>query len=238
VNGILDESFIRSVVKPPGRAVWIHRPDTGQTAGVAIFLDAELYLHRVDARAVLDRLVGSSAIAPMTAVFVSSNGAAARHSDYTCDADYGVFLSQDVIPWVGDRYLGRGVGKVIIVGLSLSGLAAAHAAVTQPHNFHAAICQSPSFWWNDERFGSDPPLATPVAPALWVSVGDQEIERGVSHPPSGMWQAASQVDACQRGCDAFRAVGYSINHRVFSGGHDPACWADDLALALLWVASV
>jgi hypothetical protein len=39
----------------------------------------------------------------MTAVFVSNNGAAARHSDYVCDTDYGAFLSQDVIPWAPRR---------------------------------------------------------------------------------------------------------------------------------------
>jgi iron(III)-enterobactin esterase len=122
----------------------------------------------------------------------------------------------------------------IVVGLSLSGLAAAHAALAHHRQFRAAICQSPSFWWNDEQFCSS--LPQPVGSAFWVSVGDQETTRGISHPPSGMIQQTSQIEACQRGCDALKAAGYNVNYRVFQGGHDPARWREDLVLALPRVA--
>lgn len=236
-NGMLDEGFVPSTDKPPGRRVWSFSPGPGQAAWAAIFLDAELYIERVDACAVLSQLEKSKSIAPMIAVFVSNNDAAARHSDYICDTDYGAFLVRDVIPWICNHHSGNAGDKLIIAGLSLSGLAAAHAAVTHPNYFRGAICQSPSLWWNSERFRSSLPPATKASPALWVSVGDEETEHGVSHPPSGMYQGASQIDACQRGCDALMAAEYRVKYRAFNGGHDPSCWQKDLALALPWVES-
>jgi hypothetical protein len=122
-HGALEEAFVSSAAKPPGRRVWKMRPETEQPFCAAIFLDGELYIERV----------------------------------------------------------------------------------------------SP--------------------PGFWVSVGNQETERGVSHPPSGMLQQTSQIEACRRGCDALRAAGYNVNHRVFEGRHDPERWREDLVLALPWVTS-
>jgi enterochelin esterase-like enzyme len=60
----------------------------------------------------------------------------------------------------------------------------------------------------------------------------------VSHPPSGLRQETSQLDSCRRGAEALRAAGHTVSHRIFAGGHDPACWKKDLALALPWALSV
>jgi enterochelin esterase-like enzyme len=236
-HGALEEAFVSSAAKPPGRRVWKMRPETEQPFCAAIFLDGELYIERVEAVPVLRQLQASGSIPPMLAVFVSSSSAAARHVDYTCDADYASFLSQDVVPWLLNSQAEVDCNHVTVVGLSLSGLAAAHAALTHHVEFRAAICQSPSFWWNDERLCSSLPKAIGSPPGFWVSVGNQETDRGVSHPPSGMLQQTSQIEACRRGCDALRAAGYNVNHRVFQGRHDPERWREDLVLALSWVTS-
>ena len=124
----------------------------------------------------------------------------------------------------------------MLIGLSLSGLAAAHATLTTGR-FRAAVCQSPSFWWERERFASSLGAASTGAAAFWVSVGDLETESGVSHPPSGLFQGTSQLDSCKRGSAALEAAGYPVSFRVFQGGHDPMCWREDLALALPWATS-
>jgi predicted alpha/beta superfamily hydrolase len=104
--------------------------------------------------------------------------------------------------------------------------------------FRAAVCQSPSFWWNQERFAMSLPLASGVSPAFWVSVGDLETDCGVSHSPTGLFQAASQRDVCERAAAALRAAGYKLSHPMFHGGHHPECWREDLAAALRWAAAV
>jgi enterochelin esterase-like enzyme len=231
---IMQEGFVQSTRKLPGRRIWSLLPRYGRAAVQLVFLDAELYIERVGAPQVLHQLEEQGLIPAVAAVFVSNVSAAARHVDYVCDTDYAYFLAHDLLPAIVST---QTIGRVILIGLSLSGLAAAHAAVTTGL-FHVAICQSPSFWWAEERFTSTLSPASKHAPALWISVGDQETTAGVAHPPTGLLQMSSQHDSCERGAAALREAGYTIAYRLFEGGHDPACWRDDLALALPWVLSV
>jgi enterochelin esterase family protein len=203
----------------------------GATSAI-LFLDGELYWDRVDAPSVLQRLTESRKIPPTTAWFLSGNGAAARHVDYVCNSAFAEFVAGEVVDRIRTEH--PNVGQIVLAGLSLSGLAAAHIATRFPNAFRAVICQSPSFWWNDGRFADEFPVAPTSSPPIWVCVGDQETERGVSHPPSGLVQNASQIDGCDRVCESLRTKGYDIAYHYFFGGHDPACWRDDLALALPW----
>lgn len=170
----------------------------------------------------------------MQAVFVSSNDAVSRHADYVCSSAYATFLADAVVPWIVSHRTEGERDRIIVVGLSLSGLAAAHAALTFPDRFESAICQSPSLWWNAEQFRTGLAVARKSGPAFWISVGDQETTCGVSHPPTALFQASSQMAACERSNEALIEAGYSTHYRVFEGGHDPECWRNDLALALPW----
>lgn len=231
----MDEDFVASTSKPPGRRLWIDRR-TAAPARLLVFLDAELYLERVQAVEVVRQLEENGVIPPVASVFVSNNGADSRHADYVCDRDYARFLTDELLPFIFGRHPQMPSDQVVLVGLSLSGLAAAHAAIVTGR-FRAAVCQSPSFWWEQERFAATLPRPGNPAAAFWVSVGDLETESGVSHPPSGIFQGTNQRDSCDRGSAALRAAGYVVSHRVYHGGHDPACWREDLALALPWAVS-
>jgi enterochelin esterase family protein len=234
-NESMDEDFVRSDLKPPGRRIWTQASAGAYAKQLLVFLDAELYVERVSAGELVKQLQECGQIPPAVAVFVSNDGAAARHADFVCDAAYADFLSRDLVPHVLAKHSVHSEATVLI-GLSLSGLAAAHATLTTDR-FGVAVCQSPSFWWEGERLAS---LLTPVdgrAPKFWVSVGDLETDRHVSHPPSGLFQATSQRDSCERVSAALGAAGYEVAYRLFQGGHDTACWRDDLALALPWATS-
>jgi enterochelin esterase family protein len=232
----MDEEFVQSNVKPPGRRIWSVSPRLETPSALLVFLDAELYLERVLAVDAVRQLEERKLVPPVASVFVSSNGPAARHADYVCDEAYARFLVEDLLPFVTQRRPTAVFERVVLIGLSLSGLAAAHATLTTG-SFRAAICQSPSLWWERERFASAVPDAGSEPAAFWISVGDGETVTGVSHPPSGLSQDTSQLDACNRGADALRAAGYPVALRVFHGGHDPVCWRDDLARALPWATS-
>jgi enterochelin esterase family protein len=126
------------------------------------------------------------------------------------------------------------VTEIVLAGLSLSGLAAADVATRYPAVFRAAVCQSPSFWWQRGRFAAQLPAATPTGPEFWISVGSRETETGMSHPPSGLRQELTQLAGCELAAAALRAKGYHVSYREHDGGHDPACWRADLSLALPW----
>ena len=66
------------------RKVWSLAPPAGRPTAAILFLDAELYLERVGAAAVVRRLQERRAIPPTVAVFLSDGGAAARHQDFVC----------------------------------------------------------------------------------------------------------------------------------------------------------
>ena len=213
------------------RTVW-SLPPAGRAGVAVLFLDGELYLEKVGAADVVRRLQQRRAIPPATAVFLSHGGAAARHEDFLCRPNYARFIARDLVGSVRQDH--PGATEIVIVGLSLSGLAAAYAATRYPAIFRAAVCQSPSFWWEQGRFAAELPPATPPGPEFWICVGSRETETGLSHPPSGLRQQLPQLTGCLSAADALHAKGYSVNYREYDGGHDPDCWREDLSLALPW----
>jgi iron(III)-enterobactin esterase len=228
----LTESTLRCRSGALWRSAWWLAPPTGRPTAAILFLDAELYLERVGAAALVRRLQERRGIPPAVAVFLSHGGAAARHEDFVCRPEYARFIARDLVGSVREEH--PGVTEVVIAGLSLSGLAAAYAATRHPAVFRAVVCQSPSFWWKRGRFAEELPAATPAGPEFWISVGSRETEAGVSHPPSGLRQELTQVAGCVSASAALRAKGYSVSYREYDGDHHPDCWRDDLSLALPW----
>jgi enterochelin esterase family protein len=214
------------------RKVWTQPAVTGSPQALILFLDAELYIERVQAPEIVQRLAPQA-----LSVFVSNNGAAARHADYTCNPDYAQFIAEEIIPWVLQVHPTLDPAKVVLAGLSLSGLAAADIAMRDPQRFAAVICQSPSFWWENERFCTHIPRKASPALPIWLCVGDQETQRGVTHPPTGLRQDSTQIEACEHARDEFLRQGYTVHYRTYSGGHNPVCWQADLELALPWACA-
>lgn len=229
----LTEHVLSSRTGAYERKVWASSGRRGSAEAAVVFLDGELYVERVKAPGVVQGLEAAGVIPATLAVYVSIHSGASRHVDFVCDPAYAEFVAADVVGWV--RSEAPTVRDVVIAGLSLSGLAAGYAATRHPSAFRAAVCQSPSFWWDGGRFGKEVPPAQPSGPAFWVCVGDGETQAGVSHPPSGLYQAMTQIEGCDRAGAALRAKGYDVSYRRYAGGHDPECWREDLGLALAWV---
>ena len=215
------------VVEGPefSRTVWVH--SNPYAKNLAVFLDAEYYLKRMNVLPILEQL-------PLSAVFVSHIDGAHRHADFTCNPDYARFIAEEVVDWALRELPGVHQEGHLICGLSLSGLAAAHLSLTYPKLFPNALCQSGSFWWNDEWLTSQLGSLEPSG-KVWVSVGDKELEKGVSHPPSGLRQNESQLVSCTNFAETGEQVGMQVQFQVFSGGHDLSCWRAELPDALDWL---
>ncbi|WLD13978.1 alpha/beta hydrolase [Planctellipticum variicoloris] len=213
------------------RRIWLQ--PSADAACCWIFLDAELYLDRVGAVQIVEQLLKDGGLPPVTFAYISSLDAAARHRDYTCSDDYATFLIREVIPWI-EQSQGR-FERYYLGGLSLSGLAAAYALCRHPGVFSGGLCQSPSAWWNDEWLTAAI-ASQPARPGrLWVSVGNQELQQGVSHPPTGLFQQTSQLDSVRRLVRQLETSFSQVRSHEYDGGHDPACWAAELPDALTWV---
>jgi len=215
------------------RTVWLLDQAAQSSSELIVFLDAELYLERTSALKTIHRWRDAGLIPQGPVLFVSNNGAASRHEDFTCHPGYANFIASDVMDWARQSY--PDVKDGVIFGLSLSGLAAAYIASRHPAVFRAAVCQSPSFWWDQARFADELPTSARPGQEYWICVGSDETSAGVSHPPSGLYQGMTQIAGCSQTVAALRSKGYEVSYREYRGGHDPACWGEDLALALPWV---
>lgn len=207
------------------RTVWLLGNPNAER--LAVFLDAEYYLKRMNVLPILSAL-------PLSAVFVSHVDGAHRHADFTCNSDYSQFVTSGVMSWARQVLPKIRSDGHLICGLSLSGLAAAHLWLNNPTLFSDALCQSGSFWWSEEwltcQLGSFEPSGK-----VWMSVGDKELEKGISHPPTGLQQDESQVVACENFARELERVGGQVQFQTFSGGHDLACWRAELPDALDWL---
>ncbi|SFJ27576.1 alpha/beta hydrolase [Planctomicrobium piriforme] len=225
--------------QPPSPCpIWLQLPPGGAAAvrRCWLVLDAEFYLNRMDAPAAIAEVQQQFA-GDVAALFVSHFGQPERHRDYACNADFSRLLVQDLLPWLRSQCPALEEGGHTVIGLSLSGLAAAHLAMLYPKTFSSAICQSPSFWWESERFRRELPQLESPRPRFWVSVGKSELESRVSHPPSGLFQGTNQLESCRRTVQDLQRAGYAAELHEYDGGHETACWKLELPSALKWLSA-
>jgi enterochelin esterase-like enzyme len=231
----LEEVTIRSSTGAYARTAWI-APGPATPHSLGLVLDGEHYLGGMDALPVLDALTASGRLAPATFLFLSHGGAAARHVDYVGSAEFTRFVAEEVVPWARTRVPTLSAGRDhLICGVSLSGLAAAHVAVSHPELFSAALCQSGSFWFEPDRFDARVREKPPARSRFWLSVGDEETAINVSHPPSGLFQAITQIEGVERAHAALREAGTEVRLERFHGGHAFAPWRAELADAIEWL---
>lgn len=234
---MLEQYIVESELLNCARKVWVQFPNSQPASTHFIFLDGELYIDRVKAPGIVGDLQASGQMPPVASIFLSNVDAAARHADFTCNERFSQFLAAGLPRWIEQRVDGHD-RRYFLIGLSLSGLSAAFTALRYPSIFSGVVCQSPSAWWNDERLSKSLPHIEKSGGRFWISVGDQELQQGVSHPPSNLFQKTSQLDSVRRLSRALESAGHKVCHTEFSGGHDPKCWATELPQALKWLLNV
>lgn len=232
-NSALHHHTLTSTSGEYTRDVWFLPGPSEIAHPLCVFLDAEFYLQRMEGAAILSELMSRRSIPPCACLFVSNHSAEARHYDYTWNDPFAKFIAQDVVAWARNRISTIEGSENLIGGLSLSGLAAAHLALTFPDVFSAALCQSGSFWWLHERGISFPPTVG----RFWISVGDGETEADVTHPPTGLYQAISQIEGVQLAADRLKASGGTIKFNTYTGGHSIEPWREELPTAMEWLMS-
>ena len=140
------ESSVLFVYTPPDPA------SGGGPYPLAVLFDGGSWL-TLDVAATFDNLVADGLVAPMVAVLIESIHGAARFGpdrvrNLTDPEIFMPFLLEELIPFVDANWnVSADPAKTILVGQSLGGLAAAHAALTAPYRFGCVVGQSSSFWW-------------------------------------------------------------------------------------------
>lgn len=231
----LEEHTVQSSSGRYSRRVWLLNDKNEEDQQLCVFLDGEYYLNHLQALGVIEELKQQDVLPSVTCIFVSNLDGEARHLDYTCNDQYSGFIAYDLLQWTREKVAGITLSDNLICGLSLSGLASAYLALTYPRVFSGALCQSGSFWWNQEWLMKNIALQSDSRSRFWISVGDQEDETGMSHSPTGLYQEVSQRAASTKIVNELQEAGHSINYHIFSGGHEIRPWREELPSALKWL---
>ena len=228
-RGRLIQHEFESTILGNSRSVWIQTPRSNPRPhqGVLLFLDGEHYLDDIGAVDIVEELQRQDTFPALLPVYVSHIDYPTRWRESFCNPDFATFLSTELLPWVSEEFNVRGELPNAVVGLSLTGLAAAHAALQHPETLHRVLCQSGSFWWQDGWLIDEVLRQPPSDLALCFSVGLREIDENVDHGDR-LFQKESQLSANRRMRDAVASKGFRTLYREFDGGHDIASFQLDL----------
>lgn len=229
----LEEHWIEDPATGYARLVRLSRGPSDRKHPLCLVLDGEIYWRDLEAVPAFQG-VTDSLPSGMTIAYVGHVSALDRHRDFTANEDYARFIGERVVPWLQDEVAGLSEAGHAVVGLSLSGLMAVHVALRYPQHFNACVSQSGSHWWDYESFGETVKRHAPVRGRFWLSVGSQETQTDVHHPPTGLHQKVSQVDGVQRAVQALSQAGGVVHYHEFEGGHARECWRDELEEAVRW----
>jgi enterochelin esterase-like enzyme len=231
---------IRSAYLENERLVWVREPETNlNTDHLFVFLDGELYRERVEANAVIDKLLANDEIANAWFVFVSMESVESRWRECPCYPPFAKFIVEELLVWLEGHYPGiTAARRRTLVGLSYTGLAAAFVAKEFPDAFQKIIAQSGSFWSDDCRLIDEfQRISRRSSTGFYLDVGRQETQQNVRHREDVL-QVVSQIDAVRRFRDVLQERGYLVKYTEFDGGHDFIAWRKTLPDALLWALAL
>jgi enterochelin esterase family protein len=197
-------------------------PGVEVDAPLVVLFDGVQWLS-LDVTTMLDNLVADGLLEPLVVVLVDSIGGARRYHGLTRPRLFRA-LMDDLVPFVEDGWkVTRDPAKTVASGQSLGGLLATHLARTRPERFGAVLGQSCSFWWPGTE--EDGELS-----------GEAEIEAVATGPQTRFHLTAGLherdlLTSNRRMRDALSA--HDLTYREYQGGHDYACWREDLAEGLL-----
>jgi len=187
-----------------------------------LVLDGPDYLGRGRLHRTLDALIADGAMAPVAAAFLANAGPA-RGIEYAASDLTVHVLTEVVVPAAIERLGLRparsvdGHGSAAVLGSSLGGVMALHAAVRRPDVFGTAIVQS---------------YATGLAHE-WTTIA---LARRSAPPPVRLWLDVGRLEGLAGPVDELARLladlGYDLRYRPFAAGHNQTGWAESLVDAL------
>lgn len=241
-GGRVEMFRLRSEILNNERRVWIYTPadyeSSDELYGLLLVFDGPASIHSnlVPTPIILDNLLHKRKILPLVAVFPASLSMETRSRELACSPAFVEYLTDELLPWVRERYRVTGEpSRTVVAGSSLGGLAAAFAGLTAPQVFGNVLSQSGAFWYNGtERHDID---------AEWML-----IRRFVEIPQLplhfslevGLLEHTRDADMllCNRHMrDVLEAKGYGVTYREYMGRHHYICWRGSLADGLVALAN-
>jgi enterochelin esterase-like enzyme len=234
-KGKVTKSEFQSELLHNERPVWIYTPtnfESLKTYPLLVIMDGESYTSLIPMPTILDNLIAAGAIPPVTAVLIGNGPDDARDREMSCSKAWSEALVGEVLPWLrlqqGLRFQNE---NTVIIGDSLTGLAAACAAHDHPGTFPKVISQSGSYFrapvgeepeWLARHIATEP--AIPVQ--FYLEVGLLETASIPSRDPS-------MLTASRHLRDVLLAKGNRAHYVERFSGHEHVSWRATIGDALI-----
>lgn len=198
---------------------------------VFLLFDGWSYYNFASITTVLDNLLYVKRIPPYVLIMHTNQDQDIRALELPCYEPFLRFLTEELMPWVHNRYnITTNPKKTVIGGSCFGGIAAAYAALFASDRFGCVISQSGSFWWPGKgnvleedwlihRYDEQPHL--PIRFAL--DIGSLETA-SLDYDP---------MTAHRNFRDVLLKKGYSVDYQEYVGGHDMVCWRGTIIERLL-----
>lgn len=186
--------------------------------------DGDDYLAMGRLASILDDLIVHREIQELIAVFlpVDKRDRQARyHPEGTQHAAYLRFLAEEAVSWVDDRFASIPLGGArTLLGDSLGGVVSLFAALTYPHTFGQAACQSGAF--DDAICRRAEAFSLPASLSVYLEVGTEETAVETPRGPLDL------VAGNRRMKQVLEAKGVAVSFETFEGGHTWGYWQSTL----------
>ncbi|WP_257822147.1 alpha/beta hydrolase-fold protein [Corynebacterium sp. zg254] len=188
----------------------------------AVFLDGDDWIHLHDLNFALDQAVSAKQIPEVNRLFLPA--AKDRSEEYTSSA-CAQALAAELPHLISSK-------QIILVGQSLSGLAALRAGVIAGKEklpaIYGVIAQSPAVWWSINQQKDGDALGGPAGGVVVAELAKGLTTSEPSQLPRIILTAGTEEQPMHRHIDATANAlirsGFPTMHHRTLGGHDPAMW--------------
>ncbi|MCM1989082.1 alpha/beta hydrolase-fold protein [Oceanirhabdus seepicola] len=211
------------------RRLWIYTPIGYEKESVpcnlVVLTDGFNYTNVMSGKNVFDNLIYDKKVEPFVTVMIDTSSDD-RYKELTCSDIMSDFICGELMKWIRENYnVTNDPAKTTIGGLSLGGLMAAYVALKHSDVFGNALCQSGSFWWEEEWLTHEYEKEEKLPVKFYLNVGVLE-DRPYDIEPTMM-------DVINRMRDVLINKGYEVYYEQFQSGHDFLYWGETLGNGLI-----
>jgi enterochelin esterase-like enzyme len=229
-KGNLEIHDFTSAILSNERRIWIYTPsnyhDKETPCKLLISYDGRPTMTTLKAPTILDNLIHNKEIPPVVMIGINSVN---RFQELTFNNDFNKFLSNELVPWVRNKYnVSNGPKDTIISGFSLGGLASFFAAFNHPEIFGNVLSLSGSVHWKKEGYEGE-------IPWMLQSFKDNKTLPIKVFMEAGILENKPLLDSNKNLLKILKSKGYDVQYNEFLGGHDDIWWQNELPQGLKYL---
>lgn len=234
-HGLLANDFIDSAILGARRSIFVYTParppQDGEKYPSVYIHDGSDYINLINSPLILDWLIEQGEIPPVVAVFIPPVD---RRIEYDRNLDYVRFLTDEVVPYVEDKYgTSSDPAQTATLGASMGGLISVYAAMNAPNVFGLVGSQSGALSFGRNGVITQVELQEPAVPVkfhLTIGTYDTAI-MGYDAQDGNLYEGNKAF------VEALRGRGYEFSYSAYPEGHSWGLWQAQLGNALRYLFS-